>query len=668
MAHAHAHAHAAVARGGWSGTAPCPHRTRTRRRSSRSAARAAEDDDARRGPGPTPPPVVYIADYRALGRVPASLVPACLALGQYVDVYETAAGIATWERALRNGRYPKAEGGSGADSPWPREPCFSAFAGALEALDFARFARTSPALRELLLGRLLEAATEFERVRAGLEATEEETEEAAPPPSPDEAGSGGSGARGTMAEAMEAALGEEGGGEEGGEGAEETLEAVAARLAGALGAELGDLSEALEAAEEAFGGAVEVDDVVEEGGEPTGQGVDRSMGRWRASGWREVRALGRTLGRCRELREVVRRLGRRGGEAGVIRWGPREGPRAGDPEGVVRSAQAPRETRGLTRSGDVARILPGEAALLGAPPGTPLHRLFLARMADRNLASYERVGWRAEPSRVLDGVERRPMEERGPIIVCLDTSGSMFGPRETVAKALALECARSARVSGRRCFLYAFSGPGQVEELDISLGGGRGRSRPAGIAGASAASASASAGGDADRGGGIGRLIEFLGHSFHGGTDVDEPLLRSLDRLEREPGWAEADVLMVTDGEIIAPGEQVTSRLEAAKATSGLKVHGLILGGVEPGSPFFAGGSGGDDTDGDDDDTDGGVGDKWDRPEPEDVRRQRKAKLNREDGIESTMRMFCDELHHFADWSAVNEATAAAARAERDRV
>jgi uncharacterized protein with von Willebrand factor type A (vWA) domain len=48
----------------------------------------------------------------------------------------------------------------------------------------------------------------------------------------------------------------------------------------------------------------------------------------------------------------------------------------------------------------------------------------------------------------------------GPIILCLDTSGSMRGAREVVAKALALECMRGAHRQQRACYLYAFSGPG----------------------------------------------------------------------------------------------------------------------------------------------------------------------------------------------------------------
>ncbi len=74
----------------------------------------------------------------------------------------------------------------------------------------------------------------------------------------------------------------------------------------------------------------------------------------------------------------------------------------------------------------------------------PARLLHMARRAERGLASYERTGWLdGEPARVTGRLEIRPAAELGPIIVCLDTSGSMAGARETVAKARA----RAAPVS-----------------------------------------------------------------------------------------------------------------------------------------------------------------------------------------------------------------------------
>ena len=56
----------------------------------------------------------------------------------------------------------------------------------------------------------------------------------------------------------------------------------------------------------------------------------------------------------------------------------------------------------------------------------------------------------------------RPTADRGPILLCVDTSGSMRGARETVAKALALECMRAAKAQERGCYVFAFAGPQEV--------------------------------------------------------------------------------------------------------------------------------------------------------------------------------------------------------------
>lgn len=100
-------------------------------------------------------------------------------------------------------------------------------------------------------------------------------------------------------------------------------------------------------------------------------------------------------------------------------------------------------------------------------------------------------------------MEMRPAGELGPIIVCLDTSGSMYGGREVVAKALVLECMRGAQTQMRKCYVYAFSGPGDVRALDLS-----------------------------EPQEGLEKLLDFLECSFNGGTDVDRPLELALERLK----------------------------------------------------------------------------------------------------------------------------------------
>ena len=142
------------------------------------------------------------------------------------------------------------------------------------------------------------------------------------------------------------------------------------------------------------------------------------------------------------------------------------------------------------------------------------------------------------------------MPERGPVVVCLDTSGSMQGAPEHVAKALVLAVARAAHDEGRACRVILFSGPGDVESLEVDLG-------PTGLP----------------------SLLRLLAMSFSGGTDVDLPLRIALDTLETR-GWDRADLLLVSDGAFdLPPGlvEQAAHAREQHQA----RVHGLLIG-VQP--------------------------------------------------------------------------------------
>ena len=267
-------------------------------------------------------------------------------------------------------------------------------------------------------------------------------------------------------------------------------------------------------------------------------GFDVTKGLWRQTGWKELDSLRKKLEELRELRDLVRSLGRGAGR-GPLKRAPRQRERPGMPIGLVRSPLEPEETNGLCRSDDISRMLPSELALIanGTRPARLLH---FARRMERTLLSYERVGWSEEPAVTVEGSEIRPAAECGPIILCLDTSGSMMGARETVAKAMVVECMRQAKSQQRQCYLYSFSGPGDCVELELKVTGK-----------------------------GVAALLEFLSGSFHGGTDVDEPFIRALQRLE-EQEWSNADILLVTDGEIRPPDTQMLADLNNAKETMGL--------------------------------------------------------------------------------------------------
>jgi len=68
-----------------------------------------------------------------------------------------------------------------------------------------------------------------------------------------------------------------------------------------------------------------------------------------------------------------------------------------------------------------------------------------------------------------------------------------------------------------------------------------------------------------------------LKFSFSGGTSLDEALEASTRRLSLEDCWSNADLLIVTDGEIPEPTEEVVGALDAACATAGTRVVGIVL-------------------------------------------------------------------------------------------
>ncbi|MBN8231512.1 VWA domain-containing protein [Corallococcus macrosporus] len=285
-----------------------------------------------------------------------------------------------------------------------------------------------------------------------------------------------------------------------------------------------------------------------------GRGWDLGRGLLRSRGWLETARLRELLERLPALKQLIQALGRmRTSEDASLPpvmetvIGPMR--RVHEERQEVQSPLARSETRGVERSGDVQRMLPPEAVLLGHPT---LRLLWHARRAERTLLTYKVDGTELElVQRETEADEARsrasPPMTRGPILVCLDTSGSMEGTPETVAKALVLEAARVAFAEKRACYLYAFSGPGDVVEHELSLTES-----------------------------GLARLMAFLTHSFGGGTDVEVPLKRAVSRLDSE-AWARADLLLVSDGEFAVP-EATRNLMVQASARKGLRAHGVLIG------------------------------------------------------------------------------------------
>jgi len=287
-------------------------------------------------------------------------------------------------------------------------------------------------------------------------------------------------------------------------------------------------------------------------GQLMGRGWDLTAGVLRHTGWRDLTALRALMERLPQLREVVRALGRlRASDAGApvseVVFGPVR--RLEEELRAVRTPHLPHDVRGIERSGEVARMLPAEAAMLGHPK---LRLLWHARRIERALVTYRVEGVAHERVTVeRDAAQSktvtRPRPERGPILAVVDTSGSMHGLPEQVAKAIVLEALRTAHTERRRCVLYLFSGPGQVIEHELSVSAE-----------------------------GVGRLLAFPGLSFGGGSDETAVLARVTSRL-KENHWERADVVFVSDGEWPPPGEALLAEVTRTK-NQGTRYHGVQIG------------------------------------------------------------------------------------------
>ena len=199
------------------------------------------------------------------------------------------------------------------------------------------------------------------------------------------------------------------------------------------------------------------------------------------------------------------------------------------------------EVHGTHRSDDLMRMLPSE--LLNLEDDT-LETLFYARLLEKNLLSYELRG-----HEFVDVDETDTSRQRtGPVVVCLDTSGSMDGAPLLKAKAL-LAIANILTSENRSLYVLLFGEAGQVREHAMTSASG------------------------------IPGLLRFLGQGFGGGTDYETPLCRSFDIIAAQPDYLKADVLMVSDGDCQL-SSALLATLKIRKAALDCTLYSVLCAGA----------------------------------------------------------------------------------------
>ncbi len=189
-------------------------------------------------------------------------------------------------------------------------------------------------------------------------------------------------------------------------------------------------------------------------------------------------------------------------------------------------------------SDSINNLLPMEAAKLLNPT---LKRKFYADMLEGKLLSYQLLG------KHYTGPPK--IKPRGPMIALVDTSGSMHGTPQTLAKSAVLAMAKLMLSQQRDMKVILFASTSQ--HLEIELSNRKKMSE---------------------------RFLNFLLYTFGGGTDFNTALASGLKSL-KEKDFQGADLLFITDGKSEISDELVLARWEEAKKKYNAKVYSLIVGG-----------------------------------------------------------------------------------------
>ena len=268
---------------------------------------------------------------------------------------------------------------------------------------------------------------------------------------------------------------------------------------------------------------------------------DMSRALWEDSTLDLVEAYDQLLENEDELRRLAELLGR-------LRQAELETEEEHYEKTVVRQEWAPdpnlrSEIVGVRSGDDLNNVLPTEVALFGEPTEWNFLKRFaeeqlqVNRYEDQRLISSNRV--------YSERYQKVKQKEKGPFIVCVDTSGSMEGEPERIAKVLCFGILKMAARENRAAYLVNFSSGVHTIDLYNLVNS-------------------------------IDEVAAFLQKSFHGGTDISLALNEALTQLETHH-YRDADVLVISDFIMYALSADLQQRMEQQQHHQGTQFHSLII-------------------------------------------------------------------------------------------
>ena len=252
---------------------------------------------------------------------------------------------------------------------------------------------------------------------------------------------------------------------------------------------------------------------------------------WNVVEFDRIRPVVRLQEQYPVLLDVARRVGRIADDQGPERVPVSVGGKMSVEHG------APSDIEGVTMGNDITALLPMEMAIMS---DDQLSNLFAYRFATRRLQTFR---YKSNMMKQTRRVEVRKARQKGPMIVCLDTSGSMQGQPEKIASSLIIKLLQVALRQERDLLLVAFSTTAKL--FDVR------RNRT--------------------------RFFDFLRKECGGDTDGTQMLQAVMHTIAENPAYGSADVLLISDFKFGVPGAGIMRQVDTLRE-EGTRFYGLQIG------------------------------------------------------------------------------------------
>lgn len=213
---------------------------------------------------------------------------------------------------------------------------------------------------------------------------------------------------------------------------------------------------------------------------------------------------------------------------------------------LLAHSKSKEEIEGIRFGDDLNNMLPTEVTWLSEPE-TEVY--FFQKFASKQLQLFASKPPTIQQKKTDQEKQKKPRLQEGPMIISVDTSASMHGLSERIAKSMTMQILQTAKRKNRKCFLITYSV--RAKALDIS--------KPKHWS----------------------KVKSFLKNQFSGGTDGEYMLAFVLDALNTD-NYSMADVLIISDFEFNLPLSPTRKKIEEEQK-KGTRFYGLQIGKVHNG-------------------------------------------------------------------------------------